>query len=81
MVDNKEQLIKTFDKKVLPNCEVKKEELEGLREQMKDASEEKMRYAELEYNVRKQINIINREADLHAELDKAIGFLDKLIKQ
>lgn len=81
MKKNKKELIETFESKVLPNIQLTKEELENLREQMKDASPERIEHATLEYNVRKKLSIINREADLHEELDKAIEFLGKIQNQ
>jgi hypothetical protein len=80
MKENKKQLIDTFEDKVLPNIQLTKKELEELRAQMEGASPERLAHAELEYNVRKKLSIINREADLHEQLDQAIDFLGKLIQ-
>jgi hypothetical protein len=79
--ENKQLLIKTFDEKVLPNVHTTKEELENFRAKHKGATEEQMKYAEQELNVMKKINVIAREANLFANLDNAIEFLDYLIKQ
>ena len=79
--DNKQLLIKTFDEKVLPNIHITKEELENFRTKNKDATEEQMKYAEQELNIMKKINVIAREANLFANLDNAIEFLDYLIEQ
>lgn len=81
MKKEKQRLVNTFDEKVLPNVKATKEELEDVRKQFKEqgVSEDRMDMALADYNIRKQLNIINREADLHAELDKAIGFLGSLL--
>ncbi len=79
---NKKMLINTFDEKVLAQIGTTKKELEEVREHFKEkgVTDERMDMALEDYNIRKKLNIINKEADLHGELDKAIGFLGSLIE-
>lgn len=77
--EGKRDLVKSFDSQ-LENVKATKEELEQFSEQLKDEPKHIQEHIKKHYNIRKILQNVNKEADLHDEIDRAISFLDNLLK-
>ena len=82
LVKSKSQLVESFEKKALEPANIKltKEQLEEMRERMKNYPkaiiERNIEFAQ----VNKILNTVISEKQLHDKLDEAIEFLNELLK-
>ena len=77
--ESKETLPKSFDSH-LENIKVTKEELEQLKEHYKDYPEY-FRDREIGlFNIKKKLQVVLNEKQLHDNIDEAIEFLNRLLK-
>ena len=63
---------------ILDKIETSNEELKKFKEELKDLPQYIIDREAKAYHIRKKLNSINKEADFHDELDRAIGFLSYL---